>query len=134
MTPAARRVLDEAGWRSDMESVPYGVPVLLWKGDTKEHYTAARVTGEHGPGWCTPDGYQIFRPTAWKPLDTPSTPSPLHALCEEQDKVLSEFVAWHDKAGPWTDEANDYLNDDGWDDLDVIADKARTLTGGDHAD
>lgn len=58
-------------WK-DISTAPWGgPPVLLWRAETKEHYVAARVHGEHGPGWCTPDGYQIFRPTHWMPLPPP---------------------------------------------------------------
>ena len=50
-----------------IETAPWEcVPVLLWRNG--EYFTAARLRGEHGPGWCTPDGYQIFNPTHWKPL------------------------------------------------------------------
>jgi hypothetical protein len=59
------------GWR-DIATAPWsGPPVLLWKAATKEHYVAARVHGEHGHGWCTPDGYEIFHATHWQPLPPP---------------------------------------------------------------
>jgi hypothetical protein len=55
-----------------IETAPWsGPPVLLWKEATREHYVAARIRGEHGPGWCTPDGFQIFRATHWMPLPPP---------------------------------------------------------------
>lgn len=58
-----------------IETAPWdGPPVLLWKESTREHYVAARVRGEHGHGWCTPDGFQIFRATHWMPLPLPPTP------------------------------------------------------------
>ena len=44
-------------------------PVLLFR--DKEMFVAMRIRGEHGPGWCTPDGYQIFNPTHWMPLPAP---------------------------------------------------------------
>lgn len=47
-----------------------GKPVLLWKEPTKEHYVAAFIRGDH-PGWCTPDGFEIFRATHWMPLPHP---------------------------------------------------------------
>ena len=57
-----------------IETAPWsGPPVLLWRSRTKEHYVAARIKGEHGPGWCTPDGFQIFEPTHWMPLPEPPT-------------------------------------------------------------
>ena len=48
---------------------------------------------------------------------------------EALEQGLRAFVEWHDKAGPSTDEATDYLNDDGWEDVARIADEARTLLG-----
>lgn len=54
-----------------IETAPSSKPVLLWKESTQEHYVAARIRGEHGPGWCTPDGFEIFRATHWMPLPTP---------------------------------------------------------------
>lgn len=63
--------IDCEGWR-DIESAPKdGKPILLWKESTQEHYVAAWVHGAHGPGCCTPDGFQIFRATHWRPLPLP---------------------------------------------------------------
>lgn len=60
-----------------IETAPWGgPPVLLWKESTREHYVAARVRGAHGPGWCTPDGFEILRPTHWQTLPEPPIPSP----------------------------------------------------------
>lgn len=57
-----------------IDTAPWsGPPVLLWKPSTKEHYVAARVRGAHGPGWCTPDGYEVFGATHWMPLPEPPT-------------------------------------------------------------
>lgn len=67
---AARTALQADGW-SLIDSAPIGKPVLLWKPSTKEQYIAARVHGAHGLGWCTPDGFEIFRATHWKDLDLP---------------------------------------------------------------
>lgn len=53
-----------------IETAPWGgPPVLLYRDG--EYFTAKRVSGEHGPGWCTPDGYQIFRASHWMPLPEP---------------------------------------------------------------
>ena len=55
-----------------IETAPWnGLPVLLWKSNTQEHYVAARVHGANGPGWCTPDGHEIFKATHWMPLPDP---------------------------------------------------------------
>jgi hypothetical protein len=60
-----------------IDTAPWGgPPVLLWKGNTQEHYVAARLSGEHGPGWCTPDGYEIFGASHWMPLPDPPEPTP----------------------------------------------------------
>lgn len=63
-----------AGWRPLLENGvrPKG-RVLLWKERTKEHYVASWTHGDH-PGWCTPDGFEIFGATHWQPL--PSAPIP----------------------------------------------------------
>ena len=59
-----------AEWQP-IESAPRtGNPVLLWKEATKEHYVAAWIYGDH-PGWCTPDGFEIYRATHWMPLPPP---------------------------------------------------------------
>lgn len=42
-----------------------GTPVLLLRAG--ERFVAAWVHGDH-PGWCTPDGYKIFRATHFQPL------------------------------------------------------------------
>lgn len=63
------RPIDEERSRS---KAPWdGKPVLLWKERTKEQYIAAWVYGDH-PGWCTPDGFEIFGATKWQPL--PASP------------------------------------------------------------
>lgn len=52
-----------------IETAPWdGKPVLLWRDG---HHVAARISGAHGPGWCTPDGYEVFRATHWMPLPAP---------------------------------------------------------------
>jgi len=56
-------------WRP-IETAPWeGPAVLLYR--APETFVAKRVRGEHGPGWCTPDGYQIFRATHWMSLPAP---------------------------------------------------------------
>ena len=71
LTALSSAGIDCEGWR-DIESAPKdGKPILLWKESTQEHYVAAWVHGAHGPGWCTPDGFQIFRATHWRPLPLP---------------------------------------------------------------
>jgi hypothetical protein len=71
---------DFHGQRSDwqpIETAPWHPPaVLLWKESTEEHYVAARIRGAHGPGWCTPDGFQIFNPTHWMHLPAPPKDRP----------------------------------------------------------
>lgn len=58
----------ESKWQP-IETAPWSGPsVLLWKEKTREHYVAARVIDAHGPGWCTPDGFEIFGATSWQPL------------------------------------------------------------------
>ena len=52
-----------------IETAPTGKPVLLWR--SGEHFVAAKIRGEHGPGWCTPDGFEIFRATHWMSLPEP---------------------------------------------------------------
>ena len=72
------RAYRKAGWQP-IETAPWsGPPVLLWKANTQEQYVAARIRGEHGPGWCTPDGHQIFNATHWMPL--PAAPEPREEL------------------------------------------------------
>ena len=64
---------DKMEW-SFIDTAPWdGTPVLLYRDG--EYFTAARVSGEHGPGWCTPDGFQIFRATHWMPLPKPPVQS-----------------------------------------------------------
>ena len=58
-------------WKLIDENTPSGVTVLLWKPSTQEQYVARKITGACGPGWCTPDGFEIFKATHWKPLDAP---------------------------------------------------------------
>lgn len=63
----------EPGWQP-IETAPWdGPPVLLWRESSKEIYVAARIRGANGPGWCTPDGYEIFKATHWMPL--PAAPT-----------------------------------------------------------
>ena len=64
-------------WQPIETAPTNGQPILVWKDTTKEHFVVANVRGAHGPGWCTPDGYQIFKPSHWQPL--PSPPSQLKA-------------------------------------------------------
>lgn len=45
-------------------------PRLIWKPLTKEIYVAKWIVGDH-PGWCTPDGFEIFGATHWMPLPLP---------------------------------------------------------------
>lgn len=52
-------------------TAPRGKPVLIWKQNTKEYYVAALIDGGNGPGWCTPDGHEIFKATHWMLLPTP---------------------------------------------------------------
>lgn len=56
-------------WQS-MDSAPWGKIVLLWKPTTREQYVACKIVGDH-PGWCTPDGYEIFGATHWQDLPEP---------------------------------------------------------------
>lgn len=53
-----------------IETAPWGKVVLLWKPTTREQYVACKITGDH-PGWCTPDGYEIFNATHWHLLPEP---------------------------------------------------------------
>jgi hypothetical protein len=64
----ARREADV--WQP-IETAPRGKVVLLWKPTTREQYVAALIDGGHGPGWCTPDGFEIFGATLWRPLPQP---------------------------------------------------------------
>lgn len=63
------------GWRSMEDAPKDGTRVLLWKEATKEHYVAAWMHGDH-PGWCTPDGFEIFRATHWQRPPKPPAPPP----------------------------------------------------------
>lgn len=58
-------------WKTIDSAPKDGKPVLLWKKITREHYVAAWIHGEHGPGWCTPDGFQIFNASNWTELPPP---------------------------------------------------------------
>lgn len=58
-----------------IETAPYGKVVLLWKTRTSEHYVACKVDGGNGPGWCTPDGFEIFGATDWMTLPKPPSSS-----------------------------------------------------------
>lgn len=64
-----RRVMAE--WQPIETAPRNGTPVLLWKASTREHYVAAKLNSANGPGWCTPDGFEIFRATHWQPLPEP---------------------------------------------------------------
>lgn len=66
----AKRLRADAEWR-DIASAPRGVPVLVYKPNTQEQYVAAYVHGKFGPGWCTIDGFEVFKVTHWKPLSEP---------------------------------------------------------------
>jgi hypothetical protein len=62
----------------DIETAPKGVRVLLARPEYAntpdspiEVLVATKIDGGHGPGWCTPDGYEIFRATHWMPLPEP---------------------------------------------------------------
>jgi hypothetical protein len=72
-----------------IETAPRGKTVLLWKPSTKEHYVAARIDGGHGPGWCTPDGFEIFGATHWMQL--PDPPIDLIAAAEARRFALWEW-------------------------------------------
>jgi Protein of unknown function (DUF551) len=64
-------------WQPIEDAPRDGKPVLIWKTTTSEHYVAAWVRGEHGPGWCTPDGFHIFHASHWMRLPAPpTTPRP----------------------------------------------------------
>ncbi len=87
----ARRILAEAGWRSDMENAPRdGTRIDLWlhypEGDRQARYADCYWEPEFND-WRLGQ-YRITQylypptPLFWKPLDTPDTPPPLHALCE----------------------------------------------------
>ncbi len=52
-----------------IETAPRGKPVLLWR--APEWFVAAQIEGEFGIGWCTPDGFEVFRATHWMPLPEP---------------------------------------------------------------
>lgn len=65
--------MSEREWKP-IETAPSGRSVLLWKPATQEHYVAARLHGAHGPGWCTPDGFEIFGATDWMELPPPPPP------------------------------------------------------------
>lgn len=68
---ALAQAVREREWQP-IETAPWsGPPILLWKANTQEHYVAKHVHGANGPGWCTPDGYEIFRATHWMPLPAP---------------------------------------------------------------
>lgn len=54
-----------------IETAPEGCPVLIWKANTRECYIGAYIHGKYGPGWCTPDGHEIFKATHWMPLPEP---------------------------------------------------------------
>lgn len=137
----ARADLAKAGWRSDMEMVPASEPIEI----------ALRVRDKDGVEWwrynlvhidddtwdIVPDedrGWAIAEYTHWRPVIDPDQPDPLAlhlsaalAEIERLRDTLGKLIAWHDIVGPQTDDAGDYLNGDGWDDLDNIATKARAL-------
>lgn len=76
-----------------MDSAPWDGPcVLLWRHRDKQHYVAKRVRGEHGPGWCTPDGYQIFSPDAWMPLPKPP-------VIQEEPQQHDDRPEWEMRTG-----------------------------------
>ena len=63
----AADALERMQWNPDMEAAPWEFKrVLLFKDG--EYFTAARVSGAHGPGWLTPDGYEVLNPTKWMHL------------------------------------------------------------------
>lgn len=51
-----------------IETAPRGKAVLVYKSNTQEQYVAALIDGGNGPGWCTQDGYELFKVTHWMPL------------------------------------------------------------------
>lgn len=51
-----------------IETAPRGNAVLVWKANTGEQYVAALIDGGNGPGWCTQDGYELFKVGFWQPL------------------------------------------------------------------
>ena len=68
-----REIAEAITWHDIAEAPWSGPPVLLFRNG--EVYVAARITGEHGPGWCTPDGFQIFNPTHYRLIgDLPEAP------------------------------------------------------------
>ncbi len=54
-----------------IETAPKGKAILVYKSNTQEQFVAALVHGAHGPGWCTPDGFELFKVTHWMPLPEP---------------------------------------------------------------
>ena len=58
-------------WREIDQTALNGKPCLVWKENTREQFVAAYVHGEHGHGWCTPDGFELFKVTRYQPLPTP---------------------------------------------------------------
>jgi len=54
-----------------IETAPKGRAVLVYKFNTKEQYVAANINGAYGPGWCTQDGFELFKVTHWMPLPDP---------------------------------------------------------------
>jgi len=82
LAQAAIAALKAEGWAKQewmpiSEAPKDGTPVLLWKAVTKEHYVAAYINGGYGPGWCTPDGFEIFNATHFMPLP----PAPKCGAC-----------------------------------------------------
>ena len=74
----ARQALSDSPAPSDgwlpIESAPHAETVLLYRPIPAlygEIYVATKITGAHGPGWCTPDGFEIFKATHWRPLPKP---------------------------------------------------------------
>lgn len=51
-------------------TAPHGVPLLVYKSNTNEIHVAAKIDGGNGPGWCTPDGCELFNVTHWQCLPT----------------------------------------------------------------
>lgn len=68
-TEAAEKALADR-WQP-IESAPKGKAVIVFKANTKEIFVAAYISGACGPGWCTQDGFELFKVSHWQPLPDP---------------------------------------------------------------
>ncbi|WP_232494951.1 hypothetical protein [Novosphingobium kaempferiae] len=125
---------EAAAWMS-IEFAPkdgWGSPILTCRmGDAPDWFGNEPVGGyaeppeaaywnEHGDCW-TPcqrphDGWE---PTHWRPLDpAPGTDPQLHGQWAD---AVGRLILWAERASPMTDDASDFLNEGGWDELAEIA-------------